>query len=495
MSANTYIKQAVIAALCEHPAQEKYRARAFAGDSLKALTEALSGASVVITKQDFFTPDEDGNILIDTAGFWRNLDKIEAMLAARGERFDTDDYLQPIGGGYPRRTLLTSAAQHGALDKIFNQKNWRGRFDEMECLWFKLPYPARRENGTDGTVPLPLKRALLSAEGKTAPEDRLSRAGLTPNDIQAAFRERGNFEALLQRLGNAGDYLRKEYLLLVDHNGSTCFADNNAWNRYPQVAAQLAAHGERLTVADFIRQVGTASNILTRAAEAKALDRVFAPELWEGRLKEMLELWSHMREAWKVPPMTMNDFDLVYADAESRTYAPVLHNGGWNKKADLLSPLNDAGKPVLGLGLKQFWEQAGDVLPVLASAGQAVTLADLRRPSGETGHSCMMHAVKFGQFKHVAGIARAGQDELSLDDFLAKDRHGNTMLSILAARKELPLVFVPELWAGRVNDMKTLWSQVRPNDRSQVDMAKVEIATKQATLKKQNKSAFKIKRG
>lgn len=496
MTGSTYIKQAIIAALCEHPEQEKYRTRAFVGDSLNAVTDALAGKGVALVKRDFFTPDETGAYLIDTPGFWRNFARIRDMLVKQGERLTADDFLFSLNAGQ-RRTLMNSAIDNKALDKVFSEDNWRGRYDEMELLWYKVPVPARREFTLgDGTVPLQLKRRLLQAENRTLPEDRLIRAGLTPNDVRLALCERGEFEAMKRRLANAGDRLRKEYILLCNATGDTCFFPHDAWLRYPEVARTLAAHGEQLEVADFIRQIGQVGNILTRAAEHKALDKVFAPELWTNRLGDMLSLWEHVRDGWKMPPMTEADFDIAYAAAESATYAPVVDFAALHGKQDLLRPINEGdARPVLALGLKSFWDHhATKVMSALAAKGEALSLADLRRASGRMGHSCLISAAKLGHFRTVVDIVRLGKEDIRLEDFLLRDHHGNTLLSILAARKELPLVFTPELWAGRIGDMKTLWGQVRHSDRTQVDMGKIEVATKQATLKKQStKGNFKLK--
>ncbi len=108
------------------------------------------------------------------------------------------------------------------------------------------------------------------------------------------------------------------------------------------------------------------------------------------------------------------------------------------------------------------------------------------------GASVLMGAVKFGHFDKVVDISRKSAEPLTLDDFLSKDRHGNSLLNILAERNQLNQVFTPDLWAGRVDDMKTLWTHVRINDRSQVDIAQAEVAAKQATLKLQAKDRFKL---
>src|SRR5690606_6515972 len=140
-----------------------------------------------------------------------------------------------------------------------------------------------------------------------------------------------------------------------------------------------------------------------------------------------------------------------------------------------------------------FWENLETVQQKLANMGAKLTVSDLRQPSGQMEDSCLMGAVKFGRFAEVVEISRRSGEAVQLDDFLARDRHGNTMLNILAERNELDVVFAPELWVGRVGDMKQLWTHVRINDRNQVDIQQAEVAAKQATLKMQVKDKFKLK--
>ena len=109
------------------------------------------------------------------------------------------------------------------------------------------------------------------------------------------------------------------------------------------------------------------------------------------------------------------------------------------------------------------------------------------------GNPLLMNAVKFGHFDKVVDIARKSGQPVTLDDFLSKDKHGNSLLNILADRNQLSLAFSPDLWAGRVADMKTLYTHVRVNDRTQVDIMQCEVAANQATLKMQMKDKFRLK--
>jgi len=496
MSGARYIKQAIIAALVDHPDQDRYKTRAFSNDNLAKSIEA-SEQGTRITKADFFTPDDEGRFIIDTPGFWKNFDKVLDVLAKSGEKFVMEDFTRYLDRN-ETRTLLESAKENQGLSKIFSQPVWEGRFDQMERLWYKVPVPFRRETfKNDGLLDPNLKRTLLAAEGRQMPEDGLAKAGLTTNDLRAAFIERGNFEEVNRKLNQAGDYFRKDYLLLPDNAGDTVFYHQNAWDKYDDLVKGMKAHGEKFEVADFVRPVGFVSTILARAAERKALSKVFTADHWVDRLPDMLELWGQVKEGWKNSAMTTRDFDNAYSDAESKTYSKTVDFAAFNGKAALLTPIDTGtpGQTILPLGLRALWDNYGDVQKRLADVKEGLKVSDLRATSGLMGNSCLMGAVKFGHFDKVIDIARKSGEPITLDDFLSKDRHGNTLLNILAERNQLGQVFAPELWAGRVADMKTLWTHVRVNDRGQVDFPQAEVAAKQATLKLQSKDRFKLKPG
>ncbi len=493
MSGGRYIKQAIIAALCEHPEQEKYKTRAFSGENLNAMMEAIAEQGNKLTKADFLTADDEGKYIVDTPGFWKNFDKVRDIVTKAGDRFEIGDFTKYLDRN-ETRSLLDSAKEHGGLGKIFTKDVWQGRFDDMERLWYKVPVPSRRELfRNDGLLDPALKRGMLAAEGRVMPEDGLAKAGLTPADIRAAFQERGNYEEVNRKLGAAGDYLRKDYLLLPDSTGDTVFYYQGAWDKFDDISKNLRAHGEKFENTDFVRQVGFVSNILTRASERKALNRIFTADHWEARLPEMLELWGQVKEGWKTASMTAKDFDTSYSEAESKTYGKSVDLKSFAGKIDLVSPLETHGAAViLPIGLKAFWDNYADADKRLAEVKQSLTVADLRQTSGYMGNTVLMGAVKFGHFEKVLDISKKSDEPLTLDDFLSKDRHGNTLLNILAERNQLTQVFSPDMWAGRVADMKTLWTHVRINDRSQVNIEQAEVAAKQATLKQQSKDRFKL---
>jgi hypothetical protein len=487
MNGERYIKQAVIDSLIEHPDAEKFRQRAFASGNIEQVLEAMA-KSQTLKKADFLAPDEEGKFIIDSLSAWKNFDKIARAVQASGGRFTYEDFTTPLFRDQ-QRTLLDSARTYGGLGKVFTPEIWQGRFEEMERLWYRVPFPNRRELfRNEGLMSVDLKRRVLEAEGREAPEDRLARAGLTPQDIRLAFDARGNFDEVCRKLERAGDYMRKEYVLMPDASGDTVF-DNRAaaWGKYDAVVAGMQAHGERFEVSDFLRQVSYAKNLLSRAAEQKSLNRIFNPAHWVDRLPEMMKLWTQVLDGWKTSPMTASDFDNAYAASESATYAKVFMARAVSGKEDLFFPLNNPSekeKPVLPLGLKAVWDQLEAIEAELDKRGEALTVADLRVPTGQMGNSCMMSAAKFGSFAKVVAVSRKSGENITLDDFLSKDAHGNTLIGILAEKNQLALVFTPQLWVGRVPEMKSLWARVPVTQRRQVDFQQVETAVKQATLKK-----------
>jgi hypothetical protein len=491
MSGGKFIKQAVIAALCEHPDAEKYRQRALL-DPEQAL-EAIAHRQT-LTKADFLTPDDDGKLIIDSIGAWKNFDKIVKIVQTSGSKFTYEDFMTPLGRD-TKKTLLDSALVNRGLEKLFSLNVWKGRYDEMERLWYKVPFPDRRVLfKNDGLLSIDLKRQMFEAEGRVPPEDRLASAGLTPADLRRGMTDNAAFEEVSRRLQLADDYFRKEYVLLMDNSGDTLFGSNAAaWTKYDAIVKSLRSHGENLEVADYTRRVTFAPSILMRAGEQKSLNKIFNPAHWVDRLSEMDKLWSHVLDGWKTPPMTTSDFDNAYAEAESLTYLKHFQAMKVTGKADLLQPLGDTstGKAVYPLGLKAVWEKFDSLQDFLVKNDEPVTIADLRLPSGPIGNTCLLSAAKFGHFDKVANIAKRSGEALTLEDFLSKDRNGNTLIGILAEKNQLALVFTPQLWVGKIGDMRTLWSHVSIAQRKQVDFPQVEIGVKQATLK-QKKGGFKL---
>jgi len=498
MSNGIYIKQAIMASLCEHPRAKEYMERAFSQDNIQSGIEALKDTQS-LKIADIFIPDDDGLFIIDNAASWKNFDKLVKVINANKESFTFEEFSKPLGKN--GRSLIDMAIEHSALDKVFSLDLWKGNFDEMERLWYRVPVPHRKAVfSNEGLIPLDLKRELFEYEGRITPEDRLLKSGLRPVDVYQAFSNRRSFDELNTKLESNGDYLRKEYVMIVDVSGNTIFDHRAvAWNFYDEFIKDLQKHGEKMEVTDFVRQVSYAHNVFSRAAEHRVLNKVFNPNHWEGRLDDMLELWGAALDGWKISPMTVSDFDNAYLKAENLTYAETFKELKFKGKSDLLKPLNsteNGEKPVMPLGLKCLWDSFEEIQTSLNNVGDRLTVSDLRIKTGQMENTFLITAVKLGHFDKVVKLSKSSNEKITLDDFLSKDHHGNSLLEILAEKNQLAEVFNPDIWVGRVTEMQTLWSNVGAMHRTQIDFSKMSVKAKQATLisKKSSGVVFKQKK-
>lgn len=474
------IKQAFIAVLCEHPDADSYKSRAFSGDSLFELQKAMADGGQNITKEDFLTPDDAGKYIVASEGGWRNFDKVVDIVHRNGEKFEAEDFRKEIGMG---KTLLDSAEQHGGLSKIFNAEVWAGRYEEMEKLWFHVSAPARRRFN-DGEGLLPIKREIYKAEGKTVREDDLKEKGVDYRDIPQLFTERGRFEEIQRKLAAHNDTLKKEDLFFVDKDGDTLFHDANAWDNFGKITALLEKNGEQLDVDDFLfKRREYSKNILQRAVEHDALDKVFAAKLWVGRIDSMVDLWSNLKPGEK-GRFGDKDFEDAVAEAEDLTYGKLVTIDDGLTKATLLTALNpDDEKQVLPLGLKTVWQNIEKIEEILGAKGEKITIDDLRQKSGKQENTNLMCGTKAGFFDKIVEMSVKSGDALSLDDLTTRNRQGTNVLQMLAEQKQLDLAFTPELWAGRVNEMQTLWQNVPLKEKHQVDYEDVHSKVTIASVK------------
>lgn len=485
MDAERYMKQAVIAKLCDHPDKDAYIKRVFSDDNVMNML----GMTAKLTKADLFMPDDAGKFIIDTPGFWNNIAKIADLLQKEsGEYFTIEDFIRPLTGVDGDANLLASAARCNLMAKLFSPEVWMGRFEEMETLWYHVGIMHRRNVfNAEGTIDLDVKRRMLAAEGREMPEDRLAKAGLIANDIVRMCIAPDGYHTVKAKLVAAGDYLRKEYLLLTDRDGDNVFYQKNVWANYLDIVGDLHRHNQRFEVEDLLRVYGTRHSILGRAAESQSLHLILTPAHWADRLDDMMELWGHFAPGWKIGSASPAAFDMLYAEAQDMAYAPLLNVQKIEKRAELLTPIADdtvSGKAVLPLALKSVWENIVSITAAIAKQGERLTLDDLRQKSGAQQYSCLMSAAKMGYFDDVVKIMKSARATFNAQDFLEKDQHGVTLLQTLADQRRLWQVFEPDQWVGRLAEMKALWAHVKVTDYSQVDIRKIEVEVKQLTLSK-----------
>jgi hypothetical protein len=126
------------------------------------------------------------------------------------------------------------------------------------------------------------------------------------------------------------------------------------------------------------------------------------------------------------------------------------------------------------------------------------TLMELRRTEPDYRDrplSGFVKLAKANRFTEAMQVVRADQsDRLQKTDLLSSDSAGNTVLEILGARGQLPMVFAPDLWEKRQEDFASLYAEIAPVYRAQVDCQELVSAWRQQALARTKAKIPKLKR-
>jgi len=482
------LKKALIATLCKHPQAADYQQDAFRSADIMGLYKKMKEAGEVLTKADFLGTDKNGEYFLGSARSWDNFHHIVEILKENGEQFTADDFLTVQEGSYYRRPLLESVVTHDKVDKLFTADVWKGRFEEMENLWYYIPPNKRGDlaKEEDGRIPLKLKREVLGLDkNATLREDELKKIGVDYKEIPDMFSKRGTFEAFLQTLYENSVPLKKEDLLFVNKDGDTMFHNAAAWQYYDKIVDSLQQTGQSFGLDELTFKRGRKPSILERASQHKMLHKVFEPRFWVGQVDEMVGLWENLPPAQKVLS-GRSSFDTIVADVENMTYRSFVSLNEDATSASLTAPIvaNDGkqGK-VLPLGLRDTWDNMDIIREKLQKKDDDIKTAHLRKESGALGNSVLMAAAEAGQFDKALEIVRADSDKLQVQDFLKTNKNGVSVLDVLIEKRQLKKAFTPELWAGRLREMHILWNNVQNRDRGQVDFQKVVSQVNQLTVR------------
>lgn len=495
MTVDIKTSHAILGVLSEHPEADFMWAAAFPDEPLDILPRVLESCGG-IPKAHLSLP-ESHTPFYASAAFWNNFAQINTLVCKAGDQFNYNDFMDQVHTP-ETHSMYMDAVKHNAVLKIFQPEVWYKNYAEMERLFYAMTLTDRQKHfDRDGRIDLDLKRAVLATEGRRAVEDRLMEMNFTEKGFEEYFAQKfgKNYNELKNIFAQYAEPLAKDYLIHPDDCGHTAFNYMHAWDNYVEIVNNLHENGERLEVYDFLRKYGTADNMLERAFTFKRLPVVFTPAHWMGRLDDMLQVWEGVKPDWRKEPISQVQFEALYTEAENLTYAGMANYGGIQSKIDLRSPLNDTSageKPVYAVGLTSFWMNFDATVETLAARGEKITLDDLRLRSGETNDNAILKAVKMGYAERLLAHCRDIGEKLSLEDLLSKDSQQCTLIDLLADRKQLALIFTPEIWCGRLEEMREAWRNVRQGDQSQVDMKSLEIAVKQASFKALANDNFRL---
>ena len=492
MTEHTPIKEALIASICEHRSAEDFQRKLFSEKNIGKLVEQFKEVGEVLSKADFFSRDSDGHHFLDDRNAWNNFERIVDIVHKNGERFAAEDFLREVdtGRGWTT-TFLDMAIKYDAVDALMKPEIWKGRYEDIEKICFSIPVGKRIESDL-GEKLENLKRSMYALENKTTREDDLKKRGIDWQDIPDAFSKTGGLQRL-QSISNAlrrqGDRLTKSDLLIASYDGDTLFRRKGAWEEFDAILDILEQNGERLDASDLTFKRGVRESILERAVQHGSLGKIFTPKLWQGRLSEMTSLWHSLKPFEQSTTLGHDEFLSLLSQAEDDTYKGVVNMNENYGIVDLRSPvavIDDV--EVMPLGLASTWKNFDQLQATLERGSENIDMADLRKTSGFLNTSIFEMVIKNGHLNKAVELLASAKESVKLHDFLTKDRNGIDLLTVIAERGELGEVFQPQLWAGRLSDMKKLWAMVSFEDKNQVDWNKTVNETVRLTVDNKGKN-------
>lgn len=466
-------KKIILAALCGLPADHKMVKAAFndvaaAGDMLK---------TTAINKADFLSAMGEDDPLLAHEQSWDNFGRIVEALRAQGEQFTATDLRTPIIGVM---SPVRYAERTRKLDKLFAPTVWEGRLQEMDKVFYSVTKVER-----DKMPYQEIRRAVAALTAELTPEDRLRTYNLDSSTVRTKIRH-GNVDELKADLAKQGDYLRKEYVFMLDSAGDNIFEFKETFEHIDKWLPELEAHGERLGKADFLFSVGDQKTPLQHAVAHGQLPKIFRARIWQGHTAEMLELYETLVETERAKV----DIQSVLSELKEAEYGPQVVTGKDVTVESLTRVLNEHERahtpnffPVFPLGFERVWKEMKQIRETLAAKGQKLTLDHLRQPAGLAGDTVMMLAARGGHFAEVMAIAAQNNDHVTLAEITAKGSNGKSILDVLVSRGEVEQLLRPESWVGRGQDLLAVWNQIPNDKRKDIDFEAIHGRVNMLTLR------------
>ena len=438
-------------------------------------------AGIRVTKDELFAAKIKNSSIFERGETWTNIERIIDYIRQGGEEIEVADFMKPVSFN---RSALKMAQECGSLNKLFTPKIWAGHSAEMESLWFTLTSPVRMQHDFRA-----IRRAVAQAEGRVLREDQLEKMGIRDYEIRSALRD-GDLTNVKRKLAEHGERIRKEDVFLLDSNGETVLEMFNTWRNFDRIVDELASHGEKFTADDFLFKRGDAKTPLQRAADHGFLGQVFAPKIWSDRPREMMALYERVpqdrRGKIDINKILSVILEAIYGKAaeidENVTLAQLIAvlNQREMAEADSAHPF----RPLRPLGLKGTWEKMDFVRRILAARGEKVTLSHLRLESGPGGEACLIHSTRAGCFSQIMSMLRESGEYLDAKDLMSKPAgQDKALLDILVENKELPVLFMPENWVGRAQEMLALRGKIPNHACGDLNMGEILGQVNRLTLR------------
>lgn len=277
--------------------------------------------------------------------------------------------------------------------------------------------------------------------------------------VKAALAEPDTAEELL-----ATTRITKADFLSTMGDDEPLFAHEQTWDRLPQIAAMLRAQGESFTAEDMVTPITGVLSPVRYAERTKKLDRLFAPEIWEGRVRDIDRAFFSVM---KVERDKMNI-------SEIRRQAAAL-TGELTTEDRLRSYGLEASSVRTKIRQGNITELKAD----LAKHGDMIT-KDYIFLLDSAGDNIFEFKDTFDNIDKWLPELEAQGARLTKADFLFKVGDQKTPLQHAINHSQLPKVFTARIWQGHAVEMMELFEALPQAERSKVDIQQVLGQLKEA---------------
>lgn len=252
--------------------------------------------------------------------------------------------------------------------------------------------------------------------------------------------------------------LTKDDLFNPMPNGKVVFEYKEVWDNFSVITDWLARNGEALTVAD-LERTATGKTLLKFAEDKIALDKIFTPDIWKGRMKDMENTW------YAIAQLERNKYDFL-----KLRRAVAAADGQELREDQLLKMGTDADK--VKAAVRSGGSTFSDLTRLLESKGDRLRKGDilLRDNSNETPLDAFAAWSNFDTW--YAELEKNGE-AFTVNDWLTQRATSKTPLALAVQHNALPKIFTPQHWANDPDGMMMLFEQVPADKRSAVDIQDV----------------------
>ncbi len=241
-------------------------------------------------------------------------------------------------------------------------------------------------------------------------------------------------------------------------DGKSFFDYRETWDRIDALVKLLRERGEEVYPRDFTKVITGSKTVLQLCEDRNAIDKLFSPFIWKGRMEEMKELWFavHQNDRRK------NDFRVIcrkVAEAEGREMREDKIERMGVRQADVRIALNTG--------------DFDSIRSKMAAFGDYLRKEDVLAPAEDTGDSLLTPGMPWSHFEKIAAELGRNGEVFTRKDFLARYNNGTTILDRAVQLNELGKVFHPAVWAGRPHEMMELYEVVPADRKKDVNIQQV----------------------